>query len=85
MPAEAWLANIYAFQACYYGDKGDSIALDYFLKAHEKARAIADTDIRNFLEGLMCSNLGYQYYFVSKNTGIGIPILFCVEKSRHWL
>jgi hypothetical protein len=67
-PVEVWLANIYAFHGCYYSYKSDSLALDYYLKALEKARAISDTNIRNVLEGLMCSNLGSEYYFDLKDT-----------------
>jgi hypothetical protein len=67
-PVEVWLANIYAFHGCYYSYKSDSLALDYYLKALEKARAISDTNIRNVLEGLMCSNLGSEYYFDLKDS-----------------
>ncbi|MCK9401063.1 MAG: histidine kinase [Bacteroidales bacterium] len=68
VPVEVWLANIYAYHGCYYSYKSDSLALDYFLKALENARAIVDTNIRNVSEGLMCSNLGYEYYFDLKDT-----------------
>ncbi|MCK9421703.1 MAG: histidine kinase [Bacteroidales bacterium] len=70
-PVEAWLANVYNAFGCFYQAEGDSMALDYYLKALEQARAIADTNIRNFLEGLMCANLGYQFYFFWKNPDRG--------------
>ncbi|MCX6233137.1 MAG: histidine kinase [Bacteroidetes bacterium] len=62
-PVEVWLTNIYNYHGCYYQAKGDSLALFYYLKAFEQSRAIKDTISRNFLEGLMCANLGYNYYF----------------------
>jgi hypothetical protein len=71
MSVEEWLSNIYDYHGCYYLTKGDSLALDYYLKALEKARAIKDIDARNVMEGLMCSNLGYQYYFSLKDTDKG--------------
>jgi len=72
MSVEEWLANIYAYHGCYYLKKGDSLALDYYLKGLEKAKAIKDIDDRNVMEGLMSSNLGYQYYFWLKDPKKGL-------------
>ncbi|MCX6234496.1 MAG: histidine kinase, partial [Bacteroidetes bacterium] len=79
MPVEGWLANIYAYHGCYYLVKGDSMALDYYLKALENARAIEDANLRNFMEGLMCSNLGYQYYFLLKDPDKGFKYAKAAE------
>jgi tetratricopeptide (TPR) repeat protein len=73
---EDWLANVYNYYACYYQSKNDSVALDYYLKALGLTWEIADSNDRNFMEGLMCSNLGYHFYFFwnMQDTGLSYAI-----------
>jgi hypothetical protein len=75
---EAWIANLYNLMATYYWEKrytSDSskiLALNYQLKALEYAHEIKNPKHRFFIEGLICSDLGYALYFHLKNKDRGL-------------